>query len=80
MVEKPNTKTPASKRQFGSYGQLDVIGKDIGIRQIRYLVEALVLAVIVGYNQHYSTKTVVYRQHFPSFLRHVTKCHSHPSY
>ena len=37
-------KTQHPKRQFGSYGQLDVVGKDVGIRQIRYLVEAFVLA------------------------------------
>lgn len=32
------------KGQLRSDGRLDVVGEDVGIKQIRYLVESLVLA------------------------------------
>ena len=59
-----NTKKQHPKRQLGANGRLYVISKDIGIRQIRYLGEAFVLAVIVGYRQHFWQNTVGQRQHF----------------
>ncbi len=40
-------------RQFRANERLYVISKDVGIRQIRYLVETFFLAVIVGYRQHF---------------------------
>lgn len=40
LIQKPQH----PKGQLRSDGRLDVIGKDVGIKQIRYLVEPLVLA------------------------------------